>query len=162
MESNQTEPKGIGGWLILPLLGLIFSAFQIAFQFIGDLAPVLTIETWHVLTTPGTNAYHPLWAPLLVFEVVASVVLFSFTLALLRFFFKKSKRVPKLFVLWLLSVAAVQVIDYLLMAQIPSVSEQPDPAGMRDLIRSVGSAAIWIPYFLKSTRVKNTFVAPLS
>jgi hypothetical protein len=152
---TASQPKGIGGWLILPALGLIITPIRMVFQFTHDLLPVLNPETWAALTTPGTNAYHPLWAPLISFEVIANIAMFGFTIWLLILFFKKSKRVPKLFVAWLLLLAAVQILDQLLGNQIPLVASQHDPESLKDLARSIVGVAIWVPYFLKSKRVKN-------
>ncbi len=163
MDSTSNEPKGIGGWLVLPALGLIITPFRMGFQFIKDLLPALTPEAWNALTKPESPAYHPLWGPLISFEVVANLVLFVFTLWLIWLFFRKSKRVPTLFVVWLLSLAAVQTIDYVLVAQIPAAAAQPsDSEGIKDLARSIVGAAIWIPYFIRSKRVKNTFIEPVS
>ena len=159
MDSANNEPKGIRGWLILPALGLIFTPIQMGVQFSKDLMPALTAATWNALTKPESPAYHPLWGPLISFEVVTNVVLFVFTLWLMWLFFTKSKRVPTLFIAWLLSLAAVQTIDYVLVAQIPAAAAQPsDSEGMKDLARSIIAAAIWIPYFIRSKRVKNTFI----
>ncbi|HJV75952.1 MAG TPA: DUF2569 domain-containing protein [Noviherbaspirillum sp.] len=152
------EPKGLGGWLILPALGLIITPFRMVSQITRDLLPLLNAETWGALTTQGTNAYHPLWAPLISFEVITNIAMFGSTIWLLILFFKKSKRVPNLFVAWFLLLATVQVIDHLLANQIPLVASQNDPKSMKELSRSVIAAAIWVPYFLKSKRVKNTFI----
>jgi hypothetical protein len=86
-------------------------------------------------------------------------VLFCFTLWLLVLFFKKSKKFPKLAIIWLLAIGVVQIIDFLLIQQIPSVASQP--AGMdaiKYMGRSIVGIIIWVPYFLRSQRVKNTFV----
>jgi hypothetical protein len=154
---NVSQLKGIGGWLILPMLGLIITPIRMVFQFTRDLLPALNSETWGALTTPGANAYHSLWAPLILFEVITNIAIFGFTIWLLILFLKKSKRVPKLFVAWLLLLAAVQIIDQLLANQIPLVASQHDPESLKDLTRSIVGAAIWVPYFLASKRVKNTF-----
>ena len=155
---DVTGPRGIGGWLLLPLLGLIFSPIRVGFQTVRDLLPVLKPETWNALTTPGSAAYHPMWAPVIIFEVVANCLLIVLTLMLLWLFLRKSSRVPMLMVIWLLAIVGVQIVDLLLAAQIPDVASQPDNQSMVDLARSVVGALIWVPYFLRSKRVKNTFV----
>jgi hypothetical protein len=163
MGTTSYGPVGIGGWLVLPALGLVLTPLMMAFQFYQDLLPALTPQVWHVLTDAQSAAYSPLWGPLIVYEVLVFLTLFIFTLWLSWRFFTKSKHTPKLFVIWLGALAASQILDHLLSAQIPALADKPlDPAGIRDLVRSIINAAIWIPYFLMSERVKNTFVEPVS
>lgn len=161
-ESARVEvaagPRGIGGWLILPLLGLILTPFRIGFQTANDVLPALQPATWNALTTPGSKAYHPLWAPAIVFELAANSLLILFSLVLLWLFFRKSRRTPMLMIVWLLAIIAAQAIDLVFVNQIPAVAALPDTEGIRNLARSAGGAAIWVPYFLVSRRVKNTFI----
>jgi hypothetical protein len=129
-----------------------------AFQFYRDILPALTPQVWNTVTNPASASYHPLWGPLIAFEAVSGVLMLIFTLVLAWFFFTKSKRAPKLIILWFVLNAAIQILDSVLAAQIPAVAALPDTQGKKDLIRAVIAAAIWIPYFLNSERVKNTFV----
>ncbi len=162
-ESTKVEaaagPRGIGGWLILPLLGLVLTPFRIGFQTFTDVLPALRPATWAALTTPGTKAYHPLWAPAILFELTANSLLILFSLVLLWLFFRKSGRVPMLMIVWLLAIIAAQAIDLVFANQIPAIAALSDADGLRNLARSVLGAAIWVPYFLLSKRVKNTFTA---
>ena len=151
-------PRGIGGWLILPMLGLIFTPFRMGYQFVTDLLPVLNATTWQALTSPSSPNYHPLWAPLIGFEVVANIAVFAFGLWVLIQFFSKSKSTPRLYIIWMASLAIMQIVDVALANQIPAVAAQPDAQSMKDVGRALLAAAIWIPYFLVSKRVRNTFV----
>lgn len=157
-DPPASQPRGIGGWLILPALALIITPIRMGFEFVRDFLPVLDSDAWALLATPASSLYHPLWAPLVVFELTANVVMFSFTLWLLVLFFRESKRVPMLYILWLSLLAAVQVIDQLLVQQMPFLASQLNEDASVDIARALVGAAIWIPYFLKSVRVKNTFV----
>ena len=65
---------------------------------------------------------------------------------------------PRLLIIWVASFVAIQAVDILLMSQIPMAASQLGSGDFRELARAVISAAIWIPYFLKSKRVANTFV----
>jgi Protein of unknown function (DUF2569) len=163
MESATKGPVGIGGWLLLPALGLIATPLLMAFGFYKDLLPALAPNVWNLLTDPHSAAYNRFWGPLIVYEVLINLALFVFTLWLLWVFFTKSQHAPKLFVIWLAAIAGTRIIDYLLFSQIPAISDKSaDPATATDLVRSIVGAAIWIPYFLRSERVKNTFIKPVS
>ncbi len=163
MEKDQNKLKGLGGWLILPALGLIITPFRMGLQFYRDMLPTLTPKIWNALTNSSSATYHPLWGPLIVFEIIANLALFFYTLWLLWLFFRKLKHVPRLFVIWLVLLAAIQIVDLLLANQIPAIATQPtDQESLKDLIRSIIGAAIWIPYFIRSKRVKNTFIEPVS
>ena len=156
--TSAAGPHGIRGWLILPLLGLIFTPLRTGLMTVKDVLPALQPETWHALTTPGTKAYHPLWAPVIGFELAANCLIIAAAITLVWLFFRKSKRVPMLMVAWYVGTILVQIIDLLLAGQIPAVAAQQDSEGIKELGRSIAVAMIWIPYFLVSKRVKNTFV----
>lgn len=154
-ESAGEAPKGLGGWLILPMIGLVLSPLRMGYQFITDLLPVFDPAVWSKLTDTTLPGYRPMLAPLIVFESVANVAMFAFTLAVMWFFFHKSRRTPRLFIVWLALLALTQIVDSALAS---SAGLPIDNASMHDIIRSVAAAAIWIPYFLVSKRVRNTFV----
>jgi hypothetical protein len=158
-ESVEDGPKGFGGWLILPMIGLIISPFTMGFQFFNDLLPALNADVWRKLTDASLPGHRPMLAPLIIFEVVANVAMFAFTLVVAWFFFNKSRRTPRLYVIWMALLAATQIIDAIMVS---SVGLPVAGSSGRDIIRSVIAGAIWIPYFLVSKRVKNTFVEPRS
>ncbi|WP_423805225.1 DUF2569 domain-containing protein [Paenibacillus illinoisensis] len=71
---------------------------------------------------------------------------------------EKKSVLPRLMVIYYSVSLAVGIIDYLLLLQIPLAKELEDGSAIRDIVRSVLTCAIWIPYFMKSERVHNTFV----
>lgn len=150
-------PRGIGGWLLLPLFGLIITPFRVTFETILVFRPVLEPGVWRALTTPGHDAYHPLWSTVIAFELVTNAALIVFTVVLLVLFFRKSRRVPRLMIVWYLSMMAMQLIDLALTEAIPAAAANGSE-GTRDTVRAIAAAAIWVPYFLRSVRVRNTFV----
>jgi hypothetical protein len=155
--------KGIHGWLIFPAFALVITPIRMVYQFIKDMMPAFAPETWNALTNPESPVYHPLWGLVIGFEVVSNLLIFIFTLWLIRLFFKKSNRVPTLIITWMLGLAVLQIADYLFSSQIPAVAaRQANSGAMRDIGRLVLSSAVWIPYFILSKRVKNTFIEPVT
>ena len=150
------KPSGIGGWLILPAIGLIVTPVMLLVSLFRDLLPAFSPDVWQVLTDSGSESYHPMWSVTLIYELVANLSLLVFTLWLGHLFVQKSWRAPSAFISWLLINIAVQVVDLLLLLSVPAVRDSaPEVAG--GIARSVLQAAIWIPYFLRSERVRNTF-----
>jgi len=155
---KSIEPAGIGGWLILPAVGLAISPILQGIRFFRDIMPALEPNVWRILSDPTSENYHPMWVPTILFEAASTILLFIFTLWLgYLFFFRKSPQVPQLFIFWLAINLIIQTIDLILMNSIPLGAGQSDQQVVGGLVRSIGSAAIWIPYFIKSVRVKNTF-----
>ncbi len=125
---------------------------------ITTLWPIFRDGAWDQLTTPGTPSYHAFWAPFLAFEIVGNIVSMALGLTTLFYLLRKSHNTPKVAILWYTWGAALVVIDSFAGNLIPAVAAQPDPASTKELIRALIGAAIWIPYFLVSKRVKATFV----
>jgi Protein of unknown function (DUF2569) len=156
---TDLEPAGIGGWLILPAIGLVISPIWQGIGIIRDIVPALNPDVLKTLSDPTSANYSALWVPTMIFESITSVLMFVFTLWLAYlFFFRKSALVPRLFIIWLASHLIIQIIDWLLTNRLPLAVEQSPNGIVSSLGRSITNAAIWIPYFIWSIRVKNTFV----
>ena len=156
-QEVKPGPEGMGGWLILPLLGLIITPLRCFALIFTDLLPVFKEGHWEALTTPGYEAYHPLWAPLIIGELVGNIAIGVFSLVILVFFFRRSIYTPTLVIAWL-GISFIFVLgDYLIADHIPFIAEIPDPESAKEIVRAAIAALIWIPYFLVSKRVKATF-----
>ena len=153
-----SEPEGLDGWLILVCLGLFISAVRLPYTFVVTYLPIFRDGTWILLTTPESESYHPLWRPLLSFEITFNVFSILLVFHLLVLFFRKSSRFPKTYIFLLSMTAPFLLLDAWLVSWV--LPEQPffDPETAKDFFRSVVGMLIWVPYTLVSKRVKNTFV----
>jgi len=117
-----------------------------------------TDAAWTALMTPPT--YHPLLVPLLLFQMVASALFAVASIALLYLYFRKSQYFPRAFVVYL-SLSVVYVLVYRAVGGfVPAVREVLNTrAGWVELAVAATAAAVWVPYILRSCRVKNTFLA---
>lgn len=160
METVAGEPKGLGGWLILPAIGLFVLPIQLAVSLNNDFLPIFQEGYWEIVTTPGSEAYHHLWAPLIIFEIAGNTFFLIFSIALIFLFFTRSYRFPTLFMLFIASNLLFVASDFVFADLIPALAAEGDAESIKELTRSITGAIIWIPYFLVSKRVKNTFVKP--
>jgi hypothetical protein len=133
--AEAPAPQGIGGWLILPIIQLILT--PIAF-------------TYRLLT-------YLLWRPL-AFEITGGLVIIVLAIDTLVLLLLKSKKTANFAIAWWSVSVVYAVLDYYLADLIPAVAEQSSPDDAIRPIWAIASAAIWIPYFIFSRRVKATFV----
>ena len=155
---GERKREGIGGWLILVAIGLVASPVLMVVNLTQDVLPAFAGGAWDKLTTAGSPHYHPLWAPLLITEVSCTTLFILFSLVILVLFFMKKRTLPLLVIIFLLANLAFAIADYLLSMRIPLVASMPDESTPTQILRQAISCALWIPYFLRSKRVKNTFV----
>jgi hypothetical protein len=156
--TRMDGPRGLGGWLVLVGLGLLLSPLFILASLIQFYVLLFTDGSWAILTTPGSEAYHPTLGPLLISELVVNCAFLVAQIWLLVLFYKCSRGFPKLFI-W---VALLRLLFVLVDAWVASsvLSEgRIDADTTRDIVRSAVPVVIWVPYMLVSRRVKNTFVA---
>jgi hypothetical protein len=154
-------PRGIGGWLILPILGLVGSAIVIVVGIVTVYLPLFREGgEWAIINDPSFEQYHPAWGPLILFELFSSL---GFLVAIgFAFYFlaRKSRRFPRLMIGYYIANAAVIVLDLVWAQMVPAVAAAENPDLARELGNAAGGVLIWVPYFLQSLRVKNTFVEP--
>lgn len=123
---SEGKLKGIGGWLILPIIGLFLSI------------PVLLYDLLSISTLYEFDFYIGLLSFL-------DIVLIAWIIVALFSIFNKKKYAPQVMISFYVANIIIQlVIAFLIM----------DYSG---LVAPIVSGAIWISYFIKSERVKNTF-----
>jgi len=147
-------PAGLGGWLILPMLGLLITP-------VGGAALIATYpdlsDAWQYLTL-GQSVF-------VVAEIAMNAILLLVApITLLFFMFKRWEIFPGWYMIWAAAVPVILIADALLSyavfpeAYVDGTAEVFDRETTRGILRSIFSAAIWIPYMIRSERVGNTFV----
>ncbi len=76
LEGKSTNDlEGIGGWLIIVAIGIIVTPIRVIFQVISTYPEIFTSGAWGALTTEGSEAYNPFWAPIIVSEILINCAL---------------------------------------------------------------------------------------
>lgn len=163
MSFDTDGPRGLGGWLILPIIGLFVSIVNIGRTLTEDTLPVFSDGTWQLLTSPGSEYYVPGWGALIIVELLGNLLLLGAAVALIILVFSKSPRFPTFYIYFLVFNAVFVIGDVVAAHLVVALSAEESIDLGSQVLRAVLGAAIWIPYMLKSKRVKNTFVErPLS
>lgn len=148
---------GIRGWLLLPALSLILLPFRLLLEFLPNIS-VYSVPTWVRLTHPGEGTYDPLWAPALLFDLLATLSLGMLALLTLVLFIKRRSSTPRFFIALTAGLVISQSIGQALVMALPLAGEAAETArNPTELVQSVLSLAIWGTYFVRSRRVKSTF-----
>ena len=149
--------EGIGGWLVLVGLGLALAPIQLGGALITSYLPLFTGQSWSVLTTPGTAAYHWMWKPWLLLELFGTLFLLIWVVALLFLFFGRKRIFPSLMIAFYAANLLLVLFDLVAVSAIPVIGAQIETGSVLQLVKSILLCVIWIPYFLISVRVKKTF-----
>lgn len=143
--SRETEYKRIGGWLLAPLAYLIVTLLSVALTLVLFSMALFVPESREYLMT-NSQAFTLQW----YFSVVTSLAMGAFTVVLLLQFCQRRRVVPKVFTIWLLCTVLLALKAF-------AFSPINDDMAVRNLLLSLLPAALLVPYFKRSRRVKETF-----
>ncbi len=154
-EATQSAPapRGIGGWLILPIVHLGLNAILIA------LNAATGIAEGYGLIAPAGGAPplpHDLNLALLTMSWFEAGLLAYAGLCAVQFA-RARKQVPYLMIGFYVLLLTMTIAEYF-FADAVKTSPESLSEPIRAAVRTAIAAAVWIPYFLVSKRVKNTFV----
>jgi hypothetical protein len=147
---NSTPQKnltGLTGWLILPALGLLYQPLHLIYAIFSVNLPFFYNSNYQ-----NTIAQYPTLRSLGVYELLVNIAFLAALIYLNILFYKKKKVLPRYFIGYYIINFALLLIDYLIL-----VTVVPSTSGS-GLWQTGIAALIWIPYFLKSRRVKETFI----
>lgn len=142
ITSNEA-PKGIAGWLVIPAIGLILAPIKSIVMLIMG---IITIQS----LTPELIGDVRFW---LLCLIEAVMIIAAITVAI--FFFKGLRiAIRAVIILMVASIVASAIEAFLNI----SMFGEADFETVKPIIHTSVYSAVWIPYFLKSKRVRNTFV----
>ncbi|MGZ9583687.1 DUF2569 domain-containing protein [Paenibacillus marinisediminis] len=150
--------SGLGGWLVLIQIGLYATIIMLINSLFTYTIPSLSSEIWDPLTSVNSDLYHPLWGFTIIFAGVFNTLNLLFSIYCLINMYRKKTIFPKLMIAFYTLSLIIAIVDYVLMSQLPIANGLDDGSILKDMVRAIITCMIWIPYFLKSERVQNTFI----
>lgn len=151
MSAQDTTATGIpriGGWLWLPVSYLILTLLSASLTAVIFLVSLFSLSSTAGVA-PTQHAQVIQWSA----SLATIVAMWAFTFWTLRLLLRRSRRFPKIFIIWLLA-------GVLLALKTFAFSPVTDELALRVLFWSLLAAAGLVPYIKRSRRVKNTFILP--
>ncbi len=142
--SSYQHLSGIGGWLILPAIGLVLSPF------LGIIGLLISLSSFDVNYAAYSMPSLIVNAALLVWLCVLAVQ-----------FFKKKRTLPNNFIRFMISRTVASLILFIWGILILGSTDELFLISLlraNNFIAQGIAAAIWIPYFKLSKRVMLTFI----
>ena len=155
---GERHLQGLGGWLILIGFGLCIGPVWRCVSVAQNWEGYFSIHSWQAAAVPSGELYHPLYGPLLIFEVLGNVLMFGSNILVACLFFARRRAFPWAYIALLTLNVAFLLLDEVLGRLIPSVAADPDASSIRYLRNAILYGMLWSLYMLKSKRVKATFV----
>lgn len=147
----------IAGWLLLLALGIVIQPLKILKGVIEQM-PAYAADSWMRLTTVGQTNYDALWAPVLLFELVANLSMLVFSVVLLILFFQRRSSVPRVYLAFQGGALIVAVLDMMAANLIPVAKHEEVSSALKPVIQQAFVLVLWGSYLMTSKRVKATFV----
>ncbi len=157
------ENLSIGGWLVLIAIGITVTPLRLLFEVASD-QNLFNHNTWILLMDGENFAQSVQIGILLLAELIYNCLFFVFGMLIVILFFTRRTSLPRLIIIYFSVNIAAQLLDLSALYIIsPELYAQSEPnQSFLDIGRAVVAAAIWIPYFNYSERVKSTFCKSFS
>lgn len=147
----------IGGWLIVVGLGLFGTALEILASLVTDYVPLFSNGTWMSMLTSSSVANGAAIAIFVVIEVLVNLGFVAFSVFLLFQMRDKKPDFPKKARLFYIGNLIFVLFDLIVCFQLSSNAADSATSLYGNLARSIVSTGIWVSYFNRSNRVKQTF-----
>ena len=152
LKSGIDGPLALFGFFII--VGILFRIYQFK-----DFINLYTNGTMAILSDKLHAFYNPKLFALISFEVCINIAMFILVVFIAYLFFSKKKLFVLFISIQLIANIIILILDSLFLN---ALNFEVATSEILKIIIQILVSAIWITYFIKSKRVKITFVNPLS
>lgn len=154
---EEIELKGLGGWLILVAISLIYQFISVSYGFLSCLNAIFFSGMWALRCDPNSNMYVANFDWLIYFECVCNSVCLILNGYIIYLFFSKNYKLPSFFIFFKIIYVVFMISDVILCYIVLQLANNYSP-DLTGIFGAIIHACIWVPYMLTSVRVKNTFI----
>ncbi|WP_369309546.1 DUF2569 family protein [Providencia rettgeri] len=150
----EKVPEGLGGWLMWPIIGLFYMLYKMVTMMIQEISQVETV--WPLATNVASDFYVPGFSTAYYllqtsYGVLIALLLWTFIAAI-----KRKKRTKWWFIITMLSYTLMVFVARFVFPYVFGM--EINYSNIITVINGSFYCVLWIPYFLVSSRVKNTFI----
>tara|TARA_R110000868_G_scaffold377732_1_gene643096 strand:+ start:512 stop:3052 length:2541 start_codon:yes stop_codon:yes gene_type:complete len=148
---------GINGWLILPAIGLTLTPFRLLYDLLTE-TTYYNANSWASFSNSGLESANTLSA-LFGLEIFYNYFFLVYTILLVIVFYQRKTSIPRLMTIFYVVNFLFQLLDTLAYQFLTDItySDGEITEAYGEIAKALVGAAIWIPYFNISERVKDTF-----
>ncbi len=161
----ESKHEGIGGWLILIVFGLLLIPVFRLYALYQTYWTVYNTPGWSLLTESGNPLYHSWFEPTFWMGVGVDLLFIVLSIAGLWLLVTRSSHFPRFMISFLIAMTVFAVADGLMtnwiFGTLPITADTLEYIQNQSYRHQAGAlllSMIWIPYLMRSKRVKATFV----
>ncbi|MGM7703028.1 DUF2569 domain-containing protein [Pseudalkalibacillus sp. Hm43] len=161
-----SKHEGIGGWLILIVFGLLLVPVIRLYSLYQTYWTVYNTPAWSLLTESGNPLYHTWFEPAFWMGVGVDLLLIILSLVGLWLLLTRSSLFPRFMISFLIAMTVFAVADGFItnwiFGTLPITADTLQYIQNQSYRQQAGAlllSIIWIPYLMRSKRVKATFVS---
>lgn len=158
MPSELNWPVGIRGWLWVVVLSVTLWPFVTLVRHINEVMSLLDVKHWDRLQSTVPAPWGEWAAPILLVIMACGVFLWAMQFLLLFLFFRRRTSVPYLFIFLSWMSVFYNGVVWAVPVSFQLHPEWDEPRVIFGLLGMVACAGLFTIYFLRSKRVKATFV----
>lgn len=159
---NGNTKNKITASIVFISIALIITQLYLSYKLLIQLIPYKFYDTWVLYADKHSKHFQYFFKETVNFEIIATLLFICVSVVLWVLIVKRNQVFPLVFIIYLTAILTFTIADFLLMIQMPLITNEPRQLL---LLKSIVGAAviciIFIPYLIYSKSIKQTFVLKL-
>jgi hypothetical protein len=155
---DKIKKPPFSGTLIFALLSAGIVMILTLYSFREIILPFAFDSKWVKISDLALSSYNKNWVFLIKFEFISTIVQIIGLIVIVLFFFARSKRFPLALIIYVMAKVLVLTVTYYFHTVFKGVPTPTIAVMTGSHFRAILVAAAWIPYFMLSEKVRDTFI----